>query len=226
MTIYIRETGMPSITNITAATLSASGRKDGAALRVTLSGAHPAIRPTRVEYQGADVGGNWSTTAVRVVNRRGVRHTEITMRPATSRAPGALLHRLQAGLATAIGAEYKITTSAQDDYDAANTSEVGIWGYILAGYNAPAANRRAREFRQRIAALIADSVLADQGRYDDAARALWASWHLIITGQLLGRPLGLRSALSPVTAHTTAQERMALPALRYTDLERETGLRI
>ena len=230
MTILIREapapgqtTAQPDLTRYTSATLSASGRRDGAELRITLQGLHPAVRPARVRYEDADIGGNWIATSVRTSDQAGDLATEIVMRPALSRRPGHLLRQLHARLRQMLSDEFRLVVSAQDDFDATLTSAVGYWAYILSGANAPAASVSQTQLVNTLADMIEDSTLVDQERYDDAARALWGDWMVMVTGQLLQR-WGLRAALSPVTAHRTAAQIAALPAPRTLDMRRGSDL--
>ena len=230
MTILIREapvagstTAQPDLNEYTSATLSASGRRDGAELRITLQGMHPDIRPARVRYQDADIGGDWVSTSVATSNRGGDARTEIVMRPALSRRPGYLLRQLHARLRQMLAVEYRLVVSAQEDFDSSLTSAIGYWGYILSGANAPAASVSQSQLVETIADMIEDSTLVDQERYDDAARALWGDWMLMTTGQLLQR-WGLRSALSPVSAHRTAAQIARLPSPKWLELERGSDL--
>ena len=226
MTILVREAppagrtaAAPDQNRYTAATLRASGRQDGAELSITLAGQHPDLRPARVKYGGVDIGGDWVTTSSKIINRNGKWSTSIVMRPALSRRPGSLLRQLHARLETMLSAEYRITPDAQNDYLAASTSAIGYWGYLLTGANAPAADVSRAAIVQTLRGMIEESTLADQERYDDAARALWGDWMLLVRGQLLQR-WGLRSVLSPVSAHRTAQQIAALPAPLWLTYER------
>ena len=230
MTILIREapagTGTAAArdqTRYTAATLSASGRRDGAELKITLQGLHRDIRPVRVKYAGVDIGGDWVATSVHTANRHGDLSTAITMRPALSRRPGYLLRQLHARLRRMLLEEYRITPSAQEDYAAASTSAVGYWGYILSGANAAAADISRADLVDTLSDMIEEGTLADQERYDDAARALWSDWMLMVRGQLL-QSWGLRSGLSPVSAHLTAAQLARLPTPKYLTLERGSDL--